>query len=233
MRRLLGAVFLMVVVATLVCVAFPSATRAKGRYWIRVKPKVTGPFSVEARISTNIPGSVVLSADLALRGQKPDDTFIGTSFVRVPVVDGQARVTIDGSVDSLPLGVPLPKGAYYLEVAFYPLWSENAESARKAGISKIVETKVAVRLSGSGASAASVKKKSAGQKWVMENVYSGMPWRLSFWSKKFGSWRVLPYKGSGSRRPFMMYYFKSIDMTIMVNSDSEEIVVWRLGQKNE
>lgn len=224
--------FLFAVVAVLGAAMAMSSAQARGKYWIKVKPKVTGPYSVDATITTNIPDSTILAVNLALRGQKPTDTFFGTSFVRVPIMGGKAKVSIDGSKNSQPEGVPLPKGSYDVEVAFYPMWDENEQAAKQAGISKEIIKKVKVKLSGSGTSVASAKKKDDGQRWVMTNVFQGMAWKPSFWRKKYGSWKKIPYTGSMNPKFLHMYYFKSIDMTLMVNTARKTIATWRLGRKN-
>ena len=150
-------------------------------YWIKVKATPVGRYTVDVEIETNIPGSIVLAVSLALKGQKPQDTFIGTDFIRVPVVGGKAKVVIDGSKHALPYGSKLPAGNYNVEVSFYPHWPENRVAARESNISNTIEGKDSVILSASGRSLISAKAAVNGQRWVMEHFYANYPWKPEFW----------------------------------------------------
>lgn len=73
--------------------------------------------------------------------------------------------------------------------------------------------------------------KAEGQKWVVLNFTSGMPWDSNFWESKFGSYQELEYRGEGNPKILKMYYFKTIDMTLMVNVLKKEIVTYRKGME--
>ena len=66
------------------------------------------------------------------------------------------------------------------------------------------------------------------QKWVMENIISGYTWNPMFWRNKFGQWKEVEL-AHGNPEILKMYYFESIDMTLMVNVLKNEIVIWRIG----
>ena len=160
-----------------------------GEYWIKVKATPTGPYIVDVEIETNIPGAIVLAVNLALKGQNPDhDVFIGTDFIKVPVSGGKAKTTVDGSDIKRvsPGGSKLPRGNYYVEAGFYPLWSENEVAASAAKINDPIEGKCFVVLSASGQSSSSAEAKWKGQLWVMQNWYPNYPWNPEFWRNKFG-----------------------------------------------
>ena len=217
------------------CLAFISAANGQttGGYWIKVDATVTGPFTVHGNIQTNIPGSIALAAELALTGQKAHDTFIGTDFVKVPVVNGRGEFSIDGTKGILPHGSRLPAGKYEVVVSFHPRWRENSSTAKKVGIKDSIENKTIVQLSASGSSVESAKAKAESQKWVILNVSSGTTWEERFWKKKFGPWQEVDYKGDGNPDILKMYYFKSIDMTLMVNILKGEIVTYRKGMASK
>ncbi len=216
------------ILALLIVIIF-TGIAVSGKYWINVKATATGRYTVDVEIETNIPGAIVLSASLALKGQKPQDIFIGTDFIRVPVSNGKAKATIDGSKLAMPLGSKLPAGEYDVEVSFHPRWSENSVAANAAKISDSIKGKGYVALSASGQSSGSVKGVAEGRQWVMENLYSHYPWKPDFWCNKFGELQQVEYRGSGNPRILKMYYIKSIDMTLLVNELKKEIITYRMG----
>lgn len=209
-----------------------SAEAKRGKWWIETKATVTGPFSVKAEFTTNISGHILLSANLALRSQKGDDIFIGTNFVKVPVKDGRGTVVIDGTKNPSPYGSTLPAGEYDLAVSFHPRWSENHAVASKLGIKETIERNTPLKLKASGGSAKAAKSQHDGQMWVMENVVMGMTWKPGVWTKKFGPWEKVQLE-RGNPQVLHMYYFKSIDMTLMVNVLKKEIVTWRTGLEHK
>ena len=194
-----------------------------------MKATSTGRYTVDVEIKTNIPGSIVLAVSLALRGQKPQDTFIGTDFIRVPVMDGKAKVTIDGRKRAIPYGSKLPAGDYNVEVSFYPRWPQNEVAAREANINDTIGGRDTIVLSASGRSSSSAKAAADGQRWVMEHFYTNYPWKPEFWRKKFGQMKQVEYRGSGNRRILKMYYIKSINITLLVNDLKKEIITYRMG----
>ncbi len=210
-----------------------AGTAVSDEYWINVKATPAGRYTVDVEIETNIPGSIVLAISLALKGKKPQDTFIGTEFIRAPVAGGKANVTIDGSKRAMPHGSKLPAGDYNVEVSFYPRWSENKVAARAAKINDTIEGKGSVVLSASGQSSSSAKAAADGQRWVMENFYMNYPWKPEFWRNKFGELKQVEYRGSGNPRILKMYYIKSVNMTLLVNDLKKEIITYRMGLAHE
>jgi hypothetical protein len=172
MRILKTTFFCLLTLAMLACQA-PVAEN----YMIRIKATITGNYTVDVKIATNIPGSIVLSANLALQGQEPDDTFIGTEFIRVPITDGTGKATIDGSMRTLPHGSKLPAGDYDVEVSFHPRWPDNSAAAKAAGIKDTIEAKASVTLSASGQSSTSAKGKAEGKR---QKRYHSEPENFSF-----------------------------------------------------
>ncbi len=210
-----------------------AGTALSGEYWINVKANPIGRYTVDVEIETNIPGAIVLAVDLALKDQNPQDTFIGTSFIRVPVSGGKARATIDGSKRAVLHGSKLPAGTYDVEASFYPRWSENKDAASAAKINDTINGKDSVVLSASGQSSSSVKAEAHGQRWVMENFYINYPWKPEFWSNKFGELQQVEYRGLGNPKILKMYYIKSINMTLLVNKLKKEIITYRMGLVHE
>ena len=68
-----------------------------------------------------------------------------------------------------------------------------------------------------------------GRLWVMQNVYMGMGWDSPFWISAFGMWEELP-TDHYNPRIIKSYYFKSIDISLMVNILGCEIETWREGK---
>lgn len=197
-------------------------------YWIKVEATTTGQYTVNATIQTNIPGPVVLAANLALQDQKPQDIFIGTSFIRVPVSNGKASITIDGSKRTSPYKSKLPTGEYDVEVSFHPLWPDNKAVASANKIDTSITGQAPIHLTASETSSSSAKTAAEGRLWVMENVYMHYPWDPKFWQDKFGEIQEVDYQ-AGNPDIIKMYYVKSINMTLMVNVLKGDIVTWRSG----
>jgi hypothetical protein len=164
---------------------------------------------------------------------KPKDTFIGTDFIKVPIVNGKGKGNINGLDLALPVGSKLPAGTYDVQVKFYPKWAENEAVASEAGIKNPIQGKAIIKLDGSGASAASAKARAEGQRWVILNVSSGMAWEPHFWKKKFGTWQEVENRGEGNPKILKLYYFKSVDMTLLVNVLKGEIVTYRQGLSHQ
>jgi hypothetical protein len=217
-----------VLVAALAASIF-AVVPAHASYHIDVAAETAGPNSVKVDIESNIPGTVFLAVSLSLKGLRPDDTFIGTSFEKVKLTNGKASTVIDATKGVSPSGSQLPRGEYYVEVAFYPRWKENRSTAKAHAIHEEYEGKALITLSGSGEGATTAQSRAEGQKWVMLNVHMGQRWDPALWQEKFGSWEQVELRGGGNPNIIKMYYFKSIDITLMVNALKKEIVTWRKG----
>ena len=100
--------------------------------------------NVEAQITTSIPGSIEVIAELSLAGQAPDELWIGIDK-RVILQDGRGSVTLDGS--------ELPSGDYDVEVSFYPRSGFKDDISRATGIEQPIHSRTAVSIVGSGESA--------------------------------------------------------------------------------
>jgi hypothetical protein len=169
-HRLIFGLFL--VFSGCVAVITPQV-HAKDKYWIKVSPTVTGPFTVDVDFQTNIPGSITLYLSLGLNGLKPQDTFIGLDkSIDVPITNGRGKGTIDASNPNnvFPHGFPLRGGRYDVEVSFSPFWAVNVEQASKLGIKDPIRGKASVQLVGSGASQ-SKKDKPSPQLLAFKELY--------------------------------------------------------------
>jgi hypothetical protein len=200
-------------------------------YTIKVTAKPIGRFTVQVNVTSNLPDTAVLAAELGLTNQKPDDVFIGTNYQEIRLKKGKASFIIDGNKRVMPVGSTLPSGQYDVGVSFYPLWEQNRDTAARLKVSSSIEGSTRITLGGSGASASSAQKKQADQKWVMLNVNSGDEWRSGYYTQRFGNYTELPLD-NGNPRILKMYYFPSIDMTFMVNVYKGEIELWRRGKAN-
>lgn len=218
---------------TITLLLFTTTVFAKTpQYVINTKATVTGAYTVDVDIDTNIKDEIELAANLALHGQSGKDTFIGTNFVKISVHDGKGKITLDGNNEPQPKGTLLPKGKYDVEVTFYPEWTTNQEIAHKLGIKNSIEKTQTVSLLASGQPISSLKEDldvKHGQLWLMKNFTSGMRWVPSFWNKKFGKIQQVEYKGELNSKIIKMYYIKSIDCTLMVNDYKKEIDTYRVG----
>ena len=197
------------------------------KYWIRVNATPTGPYTVTVRITTNLPGTPTLAADMSLAGQADTDPYIGTHFKRVRITAGKGSVTLDGHRPR----DPLPAGKYNVTVSFHPMWNENRDTARKLNVTDSLTGSAPVHLKASGVSAQVTVQKKKAQGWVMRNLDMDTPMRDARLVERFGRYVELPLE-SGNPRVLKMWYFPSIDMTFMVNVLKDEVVLWRMGRAN-
>jgi hypothetical protein len=210
-------------------------------YWIKVQPTVIDAYQVEVAATTNIPGPMVLAARLTLVGVKPDEPFVGTGFMRLPVAKDSGKMIIHVEKHAMPRGTRMFSGTYDVEVYFYASWPDNTQAVKVTGISDTVKVATPVRLIASGpapdAKTSAVKTPvvdvDEGYRWVTENVFEGFYFRRDFWEKKFGVLEEVPYKGDGDPAVFKMYYIKSIHMTLLVDDSRKAVITYRRGLANE
>ena len=201
-----------------------SSPPVTAQYEIFIEPRMLDDSNVEVFITTNIPGSIEVMADLSLAGQAPSDVWIGTNK-RVSVCDGEGTVILDGS--------ELPTGEYAVEVALYPWWGLKDDVSRSCGINQdlgySIDATATVTLTGSGESVEDVRRRNEGRRWVMSNFRMGQKWDPAFWRAKFGEFKQLEVD---RYNPAIIkaYYFESIDMTLIVNVLKGEIDTWRDGE---
>lgn len=198
----------------------PEATETPAEYSLSVHPKVLPDGRIRLEVSSNIPGTIEVMAGLSLQGQADDDVWVGKNE-RVRLTNGRGVVTLATN--------DLPKGKYDAEASFYPRWGFQDAISRATGISKNLNALSSVTLAGSGESAAEVQFKENGQKWVMEHVAMGDPWRPAEWVQRFGQYQELPVD-RGNPEILKAYYFLRIDTTLIVNILKKEITIWRLGR---
>ena len=189
-------------------------------YSISVSGRSLSDGQVHLELTTNIPGTIDLMASISLADQAPDDTWIGKNE-RVRLVNGTGQATFDVS--------DLPTGQYEVETSFYPRWGFQDEESRSSGANESLEHSHPISLKGSGESSELATQRNEDQQWVIENVIMGSEWDSSFWRDRFGEWEEFPVT---SRNPDIIsnYYFESLDMTLIVNTLKDEVVVWRMGR---
>ena len=210
-----------------------SLTAAASDPQIAVDAEVTGPYTVEVDVDTDLPDEALLSVSLSLAGLAPEDTFIGTNFVRVPVSGGTASVVLDAEANAQPMDVNLPAGDYDVEVAFHPRWQENHEVAARLGIEDSIRASTPVSLEASGSDRETAMAKQEGQSWVMRNVYGGTPWDFVSMAERFGNIESVELTGSGNPRIIKLWYVPAIDMTFKVNGPQAEVITWVMGRSSE
>ncbi len=229
MRFLKAALYSFAVAALTVAIA------AAEEYYIKVIPREIKGFKVEARIETNIPGSMYINTRFYLKNQKPEEAFIGTGLVRVPLSGGKATMVIDGEKKAIPHGFPLPDGTYEIEVVYTHLWPSNTAVTKATGITRNIKGTATVELGGSAKSSSipTSPGSSSGARWVMENVYRGYLWDPGFWQNKFGEIVEIEYRGSGDTNILTVYYVKAINMSLLVDLRKNLILKYSMGVSHE
>ncbi|TAL18054.1 hypothetical protein EPN96_03270 [bacterium] len=210
-------------------------------FWIKVSPMVTGPYTVDVDVTTNLPGEPVLSLGLDLAD---GPLGIAPGGGKVFVSDGKGRGTLDSSPSVTPLNEKIPSGKYKVTATYYPNWEENVkitgkEVAEKSinavltGKSIDVEGSGTVFLKGSGEKLEDAKRRWSGRQWVEDKVkFADYPWEPDLWKSKFGEWELLKTE-NGNPNIIKMYYFKVVDITLMVNVLKNEIATYRMGRSNK
>lgn len=192
-----------------------------GGYKLDVSAQSDGSI-VTLKVTTNIPGTIELFAGLDLKGQAPDDVYIGADSQRIRLENGRpVTVKFDTS--------DLPQGTYEATADFYPRWGFQDELSKSTGITANISAAVDIDISGSGESAADALARENSQKWVMETFEMGQPWVESEWTSRFGSYESIPVEGLN---PDIIhaYYFPKLDMTIFVNDLKGTASHWRVGR---
>ncbi|MBE0506642.1 MAG: hypothetical protein IBX50_07970 [Marinospirillum sp.] len=197
-----------------------SASHPPEGYSVSVSGRSLNDSQVHLVLTTSIPGTIELMASISLADQAPDDTWIGKNE-RVRLVNGIGQATFDVS--------DLPTGQYEVAANFYPRWGFQDEESRSSGVSESLEHSHPISLKGSGESSELVAQRNEDQQWVIENVIMGSEWDPSFWRDRFGEWEEFPVT---TRNPDIIsnYYFESLEMTLIVNTLKDEVVVWRMGR---
>jgi hypothetical protein len=205
-------------------VAICAIANAKSPYTLSCVPGEQTDKQLTVAIQTNIPGTIKVSVSLTVAGQKDDEVYIGTS-VDAEVVNGSGSAILDVSM--------LPSGNYTLETAFYPFWGFSDEISQASGIRDDIHTvaRKPVILKNGHLSATDEKAKLQGQLWVMEHVNSSLTWNEGFWRSKFGNFDEVTVDSQLST--VKGYYFRRIDMTIFVNSNTQKTMWYSKGKASK
>lgn len=175
---------------------------------------------VNFKLWTNIPGTIELMASINLHEQAPEDVWIGKNS-RVRLINGIGQASFDIT--------DLPNGQYEALVTFYPRWGFQDEDSRLSGVSDNLTHSQLISVTGTGESAELVLKRKNNQAWIMSNIYGGSKWNSIDFKNRFGEWIELPVT---TRNPNIIsnYYFESLDMTLTVNTQKNEVVTYNLGR---
>jgi hypothetical protein len=201
-------------------VAPPSVPPEEFRISIKATP--ISAFGVSLLVETNIPLPVEVMASLSMKGQKPKDIYIGVSK-RITLNSMKQKIEIDGKNENLP------SGEYIAEVTFYPAWGAENGAKEARQIKEAVTGQADVMLTGSGASKDQADDQNIKQKWIMFNIYMGVPWNEEMFVSKLGNFSKLESK----LKSYDAYYFKKADMTIFVDRQKKAVSFWRMGQAIE
>lgn len=193
----------------------------KEDYYLTASPEVQAEESLIVALTSNIPGDIQVMVSVGLAGQAPDDIFVGTNE-RASLKDGHGEAVVQIS--------EIPQGDYEVDATFYPRWGFK-DGHKTADISEPIASEAKVlTLTGSGESSETYISRNEGQRWVMDNISAGTPWKPESLRARFGEWEEFP---ATKRNPDIIknYYFPSIDMTIVVNKLKGEAVTWSKGRE--
>jgi len=124
---------------------FPADGEASSsQYWLDAAVSRCGYRQFEVIIDSNLRGLTTISTSLARKGLRPNDTFVGTEFQRVQMWGGRVTTLVDGTFATFPYQENLPPGEYWLEIRFFPNWTENREIADLLRVSDIIEEDISV-----------------------------------------------------------------------------------------
>lgn len=217
---------LMLSLGILAALASP-AIGADKKYSLDVTAHTVGDGKVELDITTNIPGTIAVMANIDLRNQKGDDLYVGTDNGQVIVAHGVGKAILDVS--------KLPRGKYQADIGFYPDWGFKDSISRATGIrSNIALTKPIEFGSHSTVSASEQISQKQNQIWVMNHALPETPWRPAEWRKRFGASVFVPVVDDTWDSSIVKdYYFPSIDMRIRVNTRLHQIMGFEMGRGSD
>ena len=202
----------------------PTATPIKEdseEYTISVSAKPVSAFGVEFTVKSNIPLPVEVMAGISLKGQKPDDSYIGYSE-RIKLAATEQKFVIDASSQK----EKLPSGEYVAEVTFYPRWGAKNGNQKASIIKQEISDAVGLRLKGSGESSSDAIERNKSQMWVMENFTVGTIWNERDFVRRLGKYERI----KADRNLHEGFYFPKADMTILVNTYKGTVLTWRMGR---
>jgi len=188
---------------------------------LEVVPNVLDENRVEFSIETSLPLPVTVNTSIGLKGQAPEDTYIGYNGGRVELKNQRTVVVLDTSQASMPL----PSGAYNAEVSFFPAW--GAEGNPLAASAPELRDSVEISLVGTGGTVESARRRDELRGWIMEKVYSNSPWNQKQMEQKLGSSEQLVADRSHALDAF---YFPDADATMIVNRSRSTVLIWRFGR---
>ncbi len=187
---------------------------------IAIEADVLDENRVSFEIETTIPLPVEVMVGVSLKGQAPDDVYIGYSE-RYRVEQGSSSFVLDTSSAK----DPLPDGNYEAEVTFYPRWGAEDGNPEAASLPEL-SAKSDISFTGTGVDRSSAERKNELQKWVMLNLEMNMSWNRATFEEKLGK----SVKGPSTMSHLHdAYYFPEADVTLLVNRLKNEMTVWRLG----
>lgn len=179
---------------------------------------------VKFEIETTLPLPVEVMIGVSLKGQAPDDVYIGYSE-RTKIEKARSEFILDTRLSK----DILPDGEYEAEVSFYPFWgADNGNHDAKSAPELHARSDVVLKVT--GVDRASTERKNELQKWVMLNIEMNVPWNRENYEAKLGPAEKGP---STMSRLHDAYYFPEADVTLLVNRLKNEVTVWRLGDVTE
>jgi len=181
--------------------------------------------AVRGQIETNMPLPIEIMVGVSLRGQRPDDTYIGNSQ--------RLRITASPQAFSIPTTtqrVALPSGEFDVEATFYPRWGGANGPPEARAITREISATRRITLRGTGGSARDAIARNEAQRWLMENTAMGDRWNPAEFERRMGPSEQI--RVANRTEIIVAYYYPRADATVFVNTLQNELVVWRLGRHN-
>jgi hypothetical protein len=209
----INVAFACIAILTIASVANGAVTKP----FLTMEPKALDAHRVQFTINTNLPFPIKISAGIDLKGQKPDDIYIG--YYDFFTLTGPKTTVI---LDTSKSNKPLPAATYNATVEFHPNWSENVAVK---GVPKLHAEKQ-FQLIGSGGSAADTVRLNERQRWVISNVAQDTHWNRAAFEQRLGK----SIKGrSVLSHLHDAYYFPGAGMTMLVNRTENKVTTWEKG----
>lgn len=200
--------------------------------YVKTSGTVTGDYTLDVVIETNIPFDFETGVSLSLAGLADDEVSISTSMKKLTVVNGAASTTLDVR-DHWRGSKGLPAGDYEIDAKFYPLWQENREVAALLELGEeSIGTSTIVTMVGTGESAEAMKAHNKAQRWAMLNINIGDTFGDIHRSNLPDLELISTVKKNGTV-DFQYHYSALAEITVIVNSFTGEVVTWREGRVTE
>ena len=193
-------------------------------YWIKSTPQVTGPLTLQVKLTSNLPDGAWIGVTLSFTLLQPADPALAGKLYRVQLRNGQASVRMDERQAT----TTMPRGSYFVRTFYSPIWEENQAYETRHQIKRFVEVRPQVTLQGDGIEWRDLRRAMARFKTIDRSRDAIENWTLDRARRQYGRVQALPGRGF-PEGGVKMYYSPAVDATWVVDA-KDKLVELRGGR---